>query len=51
MFALTITFLIFIVLTFRIMFFGYPSDAVSFALVGLIALLWCVQELEWKRTR
>ena len=51
MFALTLVFLIFIAVTVWTFFNGYPSDAVSFALLGLIVLLWCVQEIEWKRTR
>ena len=51
MFALTLVFLIFVITMVWTFFNGYPSDAVSFALLGLIVMLWCVQEIEWKRTR
>ena len=51
MFALTLVFLAFIAVMVWTFFNGYPSDAVAFALLGLIVMLWCVQELEWKRTR
>ena len=51
MFALTLVFLIFVITMVWTFFNGYPTDAVAFALLGLIVMLWCVQELEWKRTR